>query len=124
MTISVNTVPAYIIIAFDLNGKVKIQQIQERLVIRDGETVINGNGEGELQPIRLITAPQKNDTVEATLTEALDAATTGALLRVAELEPLESKIEEVTTELTAEREAHAATKEELAALAVPAEEPV
>lgn len=86
MATTVNTIPAYITIAFDLDGKVKIQQIQERLVIRDGETVINGSGEGELLPIKLITAPLPNDKTEATLKQALDAATAGALLRATELE--------------------------------------
>lgn len=86
MALTDQTLPAYITIAFDLDGKVKVRQIQERRIIKDGDTVINGGGEGELLPIRLITAPQKNDVIEATLAEALDAATAGALLRTVELE--------------------------------------
>lgn len=84
---TVATVPAYTTQAYDLDGKLKIQQIQERLVIRDAAgKVINGGGEGELLPIRLITAPLPGDAIEATLKEALDAATAGALLRTAEVE--------------------------------------
>jgi uncharacterized small protein (DUF1192 family) len=43
-------------------------------------------GELELLPIQFIKAPQENDTIEATLTEALDAITAGALLAVTEHE--------------------------------------
>lgn len=94
MALTDQTLPAYITIAFDLDGKVKVRQIQERRIIKDGDTVINGGGDGELLPIRLITAPQKNDVIEATLKDALDAATAGALLRTAEVEAQLSTLKE------------------------------
>lgn len=104
MPITDQTLPAYITIAFDLDGKVKVRQLQERRVIKDGDTVINGGGEGELLPIRLITAPQKNDAIEATLKDALDAATAGALLQTAHLEAQVADLETAKQEAETERD--------------------
>lgn len=84
-------IPAYLTVAFDLTGAVKIQQIQYRRVyFTDGVP----DDEGQLLPIEFIKAPLENDAITATLEDALDAATAGALLRTAEVEAQLSTLKE------------------------------
>ncbi len=84
MPLTEHTVPAYITVAFDALGAVKIQQIQyRRIILRDGVPI---DPEGTLLPTQLILAPLKGDNIEAKLTEALDAVAAGSILRIAELE--------------------------------------
>jgi hypothetical protein len=84
--------PAYITIAFDLTGALSVQQIQYREVVDvDGELL-----EVKQHPPDLITAPQPNDQLTATLTAAVGAIAAGHLeaVRVAN-----AKVAELTAEV-------------------------
>jgi hypothetical protein len=75
-------IPAYITVAFAVEStpRVTIQQIQYREVeFVDGVAV----DEGVLLPPRLIKAPLPNDTIEATLEEALGPLGAAASLAIA-----------------------------------------
>jgi len=70
--------PAYITIAFDLTGALNIQQIQYREVVDvDGEMM-----EVKQYPPDLITAPQPNDLITATIKDAVGAIAAGHLAAV------------------------------------------
>lgn len=69
-------VPAYITIAFGLDGKLTIRQIQYREVVDvDGELT-----EVKQYPPDLITAPQPNDLMTAKLEDALGAIAAGQIV--------------------------------------------
>lgn len=73
-------VPAYFTAAFDLAGKLTIQQIQYREVLEvDGVLT-----EVKQYPPDLIKAPHENDLITAKIKEAVGAIAAGHLLAVAE----------------------------------------
>lgn len=100
MSLTEVNVPAYVTIAFGLDGAVIIQQIQYRdIILRDGVPI----DDGKLLPPEFIKAPQVNDVITKTLTDALSAVTAGQLLALA-------KEQEVTVALTADYEAKLTAK--------------
>lgn len=80
MALTEATLPAYFTAAWDEQGKLKIQQLQKRLVVyRDGNVISSQD-----LPIELIMAPHANDTVTpGLLGDALSAVASGQLLAMA-----------------------------------------
>lgn len=100
----------YITQAFDPYGKMTISQIIRRhIVFRDGVAIDDGTP----LPPEFIQAPQVNDAITATLTQALDAVAAGHILAVAEAR---AENETLTADYEAKLTAKAKDAEELKAV--------
>lgn len=91
MSLEKKIIPAYITVAFtiDPEPKIKIQEITEREVVFEDGKPLN---DGTLLPPRLIVAPQKNDTITATLEDALGPIGAAAVIAVAEANEVKNDV--------------------------------